>query len=77
MTQDNAAVAMIPVPTRRPDGRQADINDREAIRIALAHGFCSAFLPESHGGDGPNVCAANRQYLRRVLPRRMPVGAAS
>ena len=52
------------------------INYREAIRIALAHGFRSAFLLESYGGDGLDVCATNHRYLRRVLPRRPAVGAA-
>ena len=37
--------------------------------MALAHGFHSAFLLEHYGGDGLSVCAANRQYLRRILPR--------
>lgn len=52
------------------------INYHEAIRIALAHGFRSAFLLASYGGDGLDVCAANHRYLRRVLPRRPAVGAA-
>jgi sugar phosphate isomerase/epimerase len=46
------------------------INYREAIRIALAHGFKSAFLLEHYGGDGLSVCARNREYLRRILPRK-------
>jgi sugar phosphate isomerase/epimerase len=48
------------------------INYRTAIRMALAHGFCSAFLLESYGGDGLSVCATNREYLRRILPRPTP-----
>jgi hypothetical protein len=38
--------------------------------MALAHGFRSAFLYEHYGGDGLSVSAANRDYLRRILPRR-------
>ena len=45
------------------------INYRAAIRMALAHGFQSAFLCEHYGGDGLTVTAANRDYLRRILPR--------
>jgi len=46
------------------------IDYRAAIRMVLAHGFSSAFLCEHYGGDGLSVCAANRDYLRRILPRR-------
>ena len=45
------------------------INYRSAIRMALECGFQSAFLCEHYGGDGLSVSAANRAYLRRVLPR--------
>ena len=45
------------------------VNYRVAIRMALAHGFQSAFLCEHYGGDGLTVTAANRDYLRRILPR--------
>ncbi|WOS66322.1 sugar phosphate isomerase/epimerase family protein [Sinorhizobium fredii] len=45
------------------------INYRVAIRMALAHGFESPFLCEHYGGDGLSVSAANRDYLRRILPR--------
>ncbi|ACP23555.1 conserved hypothetical protein (plasmid) [Sinorhizobium fredii NGR234] len=45
------------------------INYRSAIRMALAHGFDSPFLCEHYGGDGLSVSAANRDYLRRILPR--------
>jgi sugar phosphate isomerase/epimerase len=44
------------------------INYRAAIAMALAHGFSSPFLCEHYGGDGLSVCAANRDYLRRILP---------
>ncbi|WP_026622628.1 sugar phosphate isomerase/epimerase (plasmid) [Ensifer sp. WSM1721] len=46
------------------------INYRAAIRMALAHGFESPFLCEHYGGDGLSVSAANRDYLRRILPRQ-------
>ncbi|ALN72446.1 sugar phosphate isomerase/epimerase [Aureimonas sp. AU20] len=45
------------------------INYRAAIRMALAHGFRSPFLVEHYGGDGLSVSAANRDYLRKILPR--------
>ncbi|WP_438754590.1 sugar phosphate isomerase/epimerase family protein [Pararhizobium sp. O133] len=45
------------------------INYRAAIRMALEYGFSSAFLCEHYGGDGLSVCASNRDYLRRILPR--------
>lgn len=45
------------------------INYRTAIRMVLEHGFQSAFLCEHYGGDGLSVSAANRDYLRRILPR--------
>lgn len=45
------------------------INYRSAIKMAIECGFSSAFLCEHYGGDGLSVSAANRDYLRRVLPR--------
>ncbi|CAI9120350.1 sugar phosphate isomerase/epimerase family protein [Brytella acorum] len=45
------------------------ISYRAAIRMALAHGFQSAFLCEHYGGDGLSVSATNREYLRRILPQ--------
>ncbi len=45
------------------------INYRVAIKLALAHGFRSAFLVEHYGGDGLSVSATNREYLRRILPK--------
>lgn len=45
------------------------INYRAAIKLALQHGFESPFLCEHYGGDGLSVSAANRDYLRRILPR--------
>ncbi|MFD7920949.1 sugar phosphate isomerase/epimerase family protein [Streptomyces sp. NPDC059740] len=46
------------------------VNYRRAVRIALEHGFDGAFCVEHYGGDGLSVSAANRDYLRRILPRR-------
>ncbi|SHI99254.1 Sugar phosphate isomerase/epimerase [Aureimonas altamirensis DSM 21988] len=45
------------------------INYRAALSMVLAHGFNSALLLEHYGGDGLSVCASNRDYLRRILPR--------
>jgi sugar phosphate isomerase/epimerase len=47
------------------------INYRVAIKLAIAHGFRSAFLVEHYGGDGLSVSATNRAYLRRILPKRL------
>ncbi|MGO8656621.1 sugar phosphate isomerase/epimerase, partial [Rhizobium ruizarguesonis] len=44
------------------------INYRTAIKLALQSGFDSPFLCEHYGGDGLSVSAANRDYLRRILP---------
>lgn len=45
------------------------INYRAAIKLALEHGFKSAFLCEHYGGDGLTIAARNRDYLRSILPR--------
>lgn len=45
------------------------INYRAALRMVLEHGFSSPLLCEHYGGDGLSVCAANRDYLRRILPK--------
>jgi sugar phosphate isomerase/epimerase len=45
------------------------ISYREAIKLAIGHGFNSAFLVEHYGGDGLTVSATNRDYLRKILPR--------
>jgi len=45
------------------------INYRTAIAQAIAHGFRGAFCCEHYGGDGLSVSAANRAYLRRILPK--------
>ena len=46
------------------------INWRAAIRRALDLGFDSPFLVEHYGGDGLNVCAQNRDYIRGILASR-------
>ena len=46
------------------------ISYRVAIRMAIAHGFRGALCLEHYGGDGLSVCGSNRQYLRRILPKR-------
>lgn len=66
-TEDPGTGAIITHPAPLESGI---INYRAAIRMALAHGFRSAFLCEHYGGDGLSVSAANRDYLRRILPRR-------
>ncbi|TLP43869.1 sugar phosphate isomerase/epimerase [Cohaesibacter sp. CAU 1516] len=45
------------------------INYRAAVKLALEHGFKSAFLCEHYGGDGLTIAARNRDYLRSILPR--------
>lgn len=65
-TEDPASGLVITHPAPLESGI---INYRAAIRMALAHGFQSAFLCEHYGGDGLSVSAANRDYLRRILPR--------
>lgn len=66
-TEDPGTGAIVTHPAPLETGI---INYRAAIRMALAHGFRSAFLCEHYGGDGLSVSAANRDYLRRILPRR-------
>jgi sugar phosphate isomerase/epimerase len=65
-TEDPASGVIVTHPAPLESGI---INCRAAIRMALAHGFKSAFLCEHYGGDGLSVAAANREYLRRILPR--------
>ncbi len=65
-TEDPASGVIVTHPAPLESGI---INYRSAIRMALAHGFSSPFLCEHYGGDGLSVSAANREYLRRILPR--------
>jgi sugar phosphate isomerase/epimerase len=44
------------------------VNHREVIRLAIEAGFQGPIGLEHYGGDGLSVCAANREYLRRILP---------
>ena len=48
------------------------INYRKVIRMAIAAGFRGAFCTEHYGGDGLSVSATNREYIRRILPKRLP-----
>jgi hypothetical protein len=41
--------------------------------MAIDAGFRGVFLTEHYGGDGLSVTATNREYLRRVLPKRTPL----
>ncbi|KRB55327.1 xylose isomerase [Rhizobium sp. Root708] len=65
-TEDPASGVIVTHPAPLESGI---INYRAAIRMALAHRFASPFLCEHYGGDGLSVCASNREYLRRILPR--------
>jgi sugar phosphate isomerase/epimerase len=44
------------------------INYREALEVAVRNGFQGVICTEHYGGDGLSMTAANRDYLRRVLP---------
>jgi len=44
------------------------INYREAVEVAVRSGFQGVICTEHYGGDGLSMSAANREYLRRVLP---------
>lgn len=44
------------------------IDYRKAVGYAVESGFNGTIVTEHYGGDGVSVSAANRQYLRRVLP---------
>jgi len=46
------------------------VNYRWAVAHAIEQGFRGAFLVEHYGGDGLSVSATNRDYLRRILPKR-------
>ena len=47
------------------------ISYRVAVKQAIGHGFRGAFCLEHYGGDGLSVCATNREYLRRILPKSL------
>jgi sugar phosphate isomerase/epimerase len=44
------------------------VDHREVVRMAIEAGFQGIICTEHYGGDGLSVCAANREYLRRILP---------
>lgn len=43
------------------------IDYREALQMAMDHGFSGAFVVEHYGGDGLSVGVRNAQYIRSVL----------
>ncbi|GEL01024.1 sugar phosphate isomerase/epimerase family protein [Swaminathania salitolerans] len=59
-----SAISTIPAPL--PMGL---INYRVAVRAAIDAGFRGGFCCEHYGGDGLTVSAANRDYLRTILPK--------
>ena len=48
------------------------MNYRKAVRMAIDAGYRAPFVTEHYGGDGLSVSATNREYLRRILPKRLP-----
>ncbi len=66
--EDEAKGVILSAPAPLESGL---INYRVAVRQAIAHGFRGAFCCEHYGGDGLSVSAANRDYLRRILPKRV------
>jgi len=48
------------------------INYRRAVKMAVQEGFRGPITVEHYGGDGLSVSAANRDYLRRIIPRAAP-----
>jgi sugar phosphate isomerase/epimerase len=53
------------------------IDYRTAVREALHLGFTGTFVCEHYGGDGLGVSAANRDYLRTLLPDAVPAHPAT
>ncbi|MCW2804951.1 MAG: hypothetical protein QOF52_3321 [Propionibacteriaceae bacterium] len=68
-TEDATTGAIVTAPAPMEFGV---INYRMAVRQAIATGFDGTFLCEHYGGDGLSVSATNREYLRRILPARVP-----
>ncbi|MCV7171398.1 sugar phosphate isomerase/epimerase [Mycobacterium manitobense] len=68
-TEDGTSGAIVTAPAPLELGV---INYRKAVRMAVDGGFRGAFCTEHYGGDGLSVSATNREYLRRILPRRAP-----
>ena len=50
------------------------VDYRWAIQVVVEAGFSGTFVCEHYGGDGLSVAAANRDYIRRVLPEPGPTG---
>jgi sugar phosphate isomerase/epimerase len=63
--EDPATGAVFAIPAPLESGF---ISYREVTRMAVEAGFQGSFGLEHYGGDGLSVAAANREYLRRVLP---------
>lgn len=72
--EDVAAGLFSTVPTSLELGL---IDYRETVKIAVRSGFQGVICAEHYGGDGLSVSATNREYLRRVLPRREYVAGIS
>jgi sugar phosphate isomerase/epimerase len=65
---EDAATGMIATsPTYLESGL---IDYRTALAWAVDDGFQGVLCTEHYGGDGLSMSAANRDYLRRILPRR-------
>jgi len=63
--EDPATGAVFAIPAPLESGI---VNHREVLRMAIEAGFQGYLGLEHYGGDGLSVCAANREYLRRILP---------
>lgn len=65
-SEDPATGTVLTTPAPMESGF---VNYRAAVRFAVENGFTGAFCVEHYGGDGLSVSAANRDYLRRILPK--------
>ncbi|MBC7518239.1 MAG: sugar phosphate isomerase/epimerase [Microbacteriaceae bacterium] len=63
--EDRALSRYVAVPSTLEGGV---ISYREAIEIAISVGFQGVLCCEQYGGDGLSVSAANRRYLKSILP---------
>jgi sugar phosphate isomerase/epimerase len=63
--ENPATGAVFTVPAPMESGF---VNYRELIGLAVSLGFQGVLCTEHYGGDGLSVAAANREYLRRILP---------
>ncbi len=64
-SEDETTGAVVTAPAYLEAGV---ISYRSFLTTAIDHGFHGPITCEHYGGDGLSVCAANREYLRRVLP---------